>query len=77
MQIEVDEMDKGMKRLNYSMKCQSCGLIRFGNLWIAERREKAPSYTYGYCPGCLRRNPLTGTRTPDPASRGASRFPHT
>ena len=49
-----------MKRSNYSTRCEICGCIRFGNLWIPERREKHPSYTYGICPVCRHQGALAG-----------------
>ena len=63
-----------MKRSNYSTRCEGCGQIRYGNQWIAERREKLPSYTAGLCPACRVRRAMALQRI-NSARRHRDRLP--
>lgn len=63
-----------MKRTNYSMRCDGCGQIRFGNQWIPERREQHPSYTTGLCPACRMRHAMA-LRRADPHRRSRRQLP--
>jgi hypothetical protein len=51
-----------MERSGVTIRCLSCHLVNYGDLWYRERRMRVSKYRLELCPACQLRHPANAPR---------------